>query len=152
MGGNWDGWREYSGPVKEQSRPMRAGVPGREVPRSPTAAKRSKYGATPTVVDGIRFDSKKEAERYGELKIREQAGDICGLEVQPRFTLYVMTTGQQEPGGYSVQVGEYRADFRYAAAGAVVVEDVKSTATRTPLYRLKKKMVEAIYGITVVEV
>jgi hypothetical protein len=102
--------------------------------------KRHKYGAVATVVDGVKFASKKEAKRYAELKIMEQAGDISDLELQPRYPLTVD----------GVKVGEYRADFRYRRDGVTVVEDVKGV--RTAIYRMKKKMVEAIYGITIVEV
>lgn len=102
--------------------------------------KRHKYGAKPTEVDGIKFASKKEANRYSELKIMEQAGDISCLELQPRYPLTVD----------GVKVGEYRADFRYRRNGATVVEDVKGV--RTVIYRMKKKIVEAQYGITIVEV
>ena len=114
--------------------------------------KRSKYGAQPTEVDGIRFHSKKEAGRYCLLKLREKAGEIHGLDLQPRFPLVV-----SDGHGHAV-LGEYRADFRYCEChrGAkcestrVVVEDVKGF--KTPLYRWKKRHVEAQYGITVLEV
>lgn len=101
-----------------------------------------KYGAIPTVIDGIRFASKKEARRYGELKTLQAAGRISGLTLQPRYELYV--NGKK--------VGVYTGDFRYVEGAAIVVEDVKSKATKTTAYRLRKKMVEAQYGITVHEV
>jgi uncharacterized protein DUF1064 len=110
-----------------------------------------KYGAKATVVDGIRFASQKEARRYGELKLLEKAGHIHDVEVQPSFDLLVWR------GKLSTKVGVYRADFRYCQCespgqceGEFVVEDVKGV--RTPVYRLKKKHVEAQYGITVVEI
>lgn len=104
--------------------------------------KRGKYGAIPTVIDGIRFASKKEARRYGELKTLQAAGRISGLTLQPRYELHV--NGKK--------VGVYTGDFRYVEGAAIVVEDVKSKATKTTAYRLRKKMVEAQYGITVHEV
>lgn len=144
-------WRDYKGPVKEP-KPTRAGVPGAVAGGSRTAAKRSKYGAVKTTVDGITFASKKEAERYQELKQLEKFGAIVGLELQPRFPLHVVTNGHgRDPKGFSVQVGTYVGDFRYVdGRSGEVVEDVKGM--KTPIYRLKKKMVEAQYGITVVEV
>jgi hypothetical protein len=103
-------------------------------------APRSKYGAQRTTVDGITFDSKREAIRYGQLKLLEQAGEIGSLECQARYILRVAT----------IPIGSYVADFCYTtAAGSHVVEDVKGV--RTPLYRWKKKHVEAQYGIVIQE-
>ena len=84
-----------------------------------------------------------EARRYEQLKDMEQRGYIGNLELQPRYPLTVK----------GAKVGTYIADFRYRALGVgprEVVEDVKGVLT--PVYRLKKKMVEAQYGITIVEV
>lgn len=104
-----------------------------------------KYGAKRTVVDGITFASQKEARRYQELRLLEKAGEIQGLELQPRFPLEVPTAGDDTP------IGEYRADFAYRERRrGYVVEDVKGF--KTPLYKWKKKHVEAQYGITIVEI
>ena len=102
----------------------------------------SKYGAVPTMLDGVRFDSKAEARRYQELKLMEAAGEIKHLECHPRYPLVVN----------GVKVGEYRGDFRYTvtATDRIVTEDVKGC--RTQVYALKKRLVEALYGIEVVEV
>ncbi len=110
--------------------------------------KRHKYGAKPTTVDGIRFASKAEARHYAELKLREKAGEIRGLELQPKFPLMVPEYGS----GFDVKVGHYIADFRYheGPKGVLRVVDVKGM--KTPVYRLKKKMVEAQYGIQITEV
>lgn len=128
----------------------------------------SKYRAKRTVVDGVTFASQKEARRYQELRLLERAGEICQLELQPVFELVVveMTVGSRlkraaaKMAGRSthgighVAVGSYRGDFRYRTGddgtGAVVVEDVKGF--KTPLYRWKKKHVEAQYGIQIREV
>lgn len=104
--------------------------------------KLSKYRNIKTEVDGIVFHSKREARRYLDLKALQAAGKISGLTLQPRYELYV--NGKK--------VGVYTADFRYVEGAAIVVEDVKSSATKTTAYRLRKKMVEAQYGIRVVEV
>ena len=109
--------------------------------------KRHKYGAKPTTVDGIRFASQAEARRYRELTLLLRAGKILWLQCQPSFDLVVDDAAK----GRDVKVGRYVADFRYTMPnGVMVVEDVKGV--RTPIYRLKKKMVEALYGITVVEI
>jgi Protein of unknown function (DUF1064) len=122
-------------------------------------APKSKYGAKPMVVDGIRFDSTKEAKRYRELRLLEKAGVIRDLELQPRYPIVVREL--KDPGGRTLYVpaawitcGHYTADFRYvdAETAATVVEDVKSTGTKTTAYRLRKRLVEAIHGVKIVEV
>lgn len=96
---------------------------------------RKKFNNKPTFVDEIRFDSKKEAQRYVDLKWLEKAGQIHNLELQPSFDLMVN----------GVKVGRYVADFRYLdlSNNETIVEDVKSPATKTPVYRLKKKIMAA---------
>jgi hypothetical protein len=121
------------------------------VPLHLSARRPNKYGAVSTSLDGIRFDSKKEARRYAELLLLEKAGEIHALERQPVFPLF---TGRHKGGDLHL-VGIYKADFRYRQGprGILVVEDVKSPATRkNALYRLKRKMVTLAYGITVTEV
>ena len=104
---------------------------------------RSKYRNKKTVVDGITFDSMAEAARYRTLKAKLDAGEIRELYVQKRFECVV--NGQK--------VCAYVADFSYTnAAGEFVVEDVKSDPTKTPIYRLKKKLVKALYGIEIFEI
>jgi hypothetical protein len=104
----------------------------------------SKYLNHKTLYQGIGFDSRKEANRYQELLWMEAAGLIVGLECQPRYDLAV--NGQS--------LGFYKGDFRYkdVATGRSITEDVKSPATRTAVYRLKKKLVKALYGVEIVEV
>ena len=111
------------------------------VTRTGRPFQRSKYRAIPTMVDGIKFASGREARRYMDLKLLQCAGEISGLELQPVFPLIVD----------GVQVGKYLADFRYYKAdGELVIEDSKGF--KTPTYRLKKRIVEAQYGIEVKEV
>jgi Protein of unknown function (DUF1064) len=114
----------------------------------------NKYHAQRVEVDGIPFDSKKEARRYQELKVLLAGGVIRCLEVHPPYALIVPTLeGDEAPHAFST-IGEYRPDFRYrlSATDALVVEDVKAPPTKTALYRFKKKFVEAQYGISIVEV
>ena len=102
---------------------------------------RSKYKAVKTEVDGITFDSKREAARYMELVLLERAGEISRLELQPSFECII--DGKK--------ICTYKADFRYFTAKECVVEDVKGV--KTPVYRLKKKLVEALYpGVKIKEV
>lgn len=107
-----------------------------------------KYGAKPTTVDGIRFHSQAEARRYGELKLLEKAGHIAHLSLQPRFMLLVWDCEKK----HDVQIGSYIADFSYwdVRADKNVIEDVKGM--KTPLYKLKKQIVEHRLGITITEV
>lgn len=104
----------------------------------------SKYHNCRTLYEGIWFDSKKEADRYRDLRLMERAGYIRNIELQPRYNLVV--NGQN--------CGFYKGDFRYEVTetGKSVTEDVKSPATKTPVYRLKKKLVKALYGVEIVEV
>ncbi len=104
----------------------------------------AKYHNVPTVVDGERFDSKREADRYRSLKDDLTAGRIRDLEIHPRFPLVV----------HGESCGDYVADFSYLTRdGQPVVEDVKSAATRKlPTYRLKAKLLWALYGLRVTEV
>jgi len=103
--------------------------------------KASKYHNVPTVVDGLAFDSKAEAARYGELKMLEQAGQIANLQAHPTFII----VDKDAHGGFM----RYEADFMYrdwSADGVLVVEDVKGgRATQTPLWRLKWRLVQARY-------
>lgn len=113
--------------------------------------KRRKYGNVKTTVDGITFDSKKEANRYLQLKAMLAAGEITNLHLQPEYCLHVNGT----------VVAKYKADFRYEllvwkdgkATWNEVTEDCKGgKATKTPVYRLKAKLLKAIYGIEINEV
>jgi hypothetical protein len=108
------------------------------------AAKKSKFHNVRTETDGILFDSKAEADRYWQLKILHRVGRITELVLQPEFPITVN----------GITVAKYIADFEYTDdQGRRVIEDVKSPATsRHPLFRLKKKLVEALHGITITEV
>ena len=122
----------------------------------------SRHRSTKKIVDGITFDSKAEARRYGVLVLRQRAGEIVSLRVHPRYTFIVNCIG----------LGTYRPDFDYYdnTTKKIVVEDVKgfkSGTTRavrgvlknipprpltTEVYQIKKRLMLALYGIEVVEV
>jgi len=107
----------------------------------------SKYRAVRTTVDGVTFASQREAARYGVLRLLERAGAICHLRLQPRYPLWVRPIREGPP----VYIGTWIGDFEYdRPTGGTVVEDVKGV--RTPVYKLKKRLVEALYGIQIVEV
>lgn len=105
--------------------------------------KRNKYNAQKTVVDGITFDSKAEAEYYCALKLLKKAGEVKSIELQPEFELL--------PGEEGKRPVKYIADFRVTYSdGKVEIIDVKGV--RTDVYKLKKRLVEHKYGIEIKEV
>jgi hypothetical protein len=101
--------------------------------------KPSKYRNRKVVVDGITFDSKREAAEYLTLKTRYYAGAICHLRCHPEFELHGI-------GGK--RIGTFTPDFEYALveSGELIVVDVKSAPTRTTAYMLRKRLFEAEYG------
>ena len=117
-----------------------------------TGIKFVKYKNKKTQVDGIIFDSKKEAERYKVLKKMQADGLIHDLERQPKFMLIPSqrfeTTGRRERGV------DYVADFRYKdKLGQIIVEDVKSAITaKDKVYRIKRKLVKYFHDVEIIEV
>jgi hypothetical protein len=117
--------------------------------------KQSKYKNKKTVVNGITFDSQREAMRWSLLLALQNAGRISGLQRQVRYP-YVLYAAKPTSctTQYMLRIGKQRcyiADFvYYNGAGLRVVEDSKGF--RTKEYRAKKKIVEALYGIKIIEV
>lgn len=115
--------------------------------------RQNKYGNQKVELDGIKFDSKKEARRYAELKLMEKAGEIKDLELQKEF---VIQPSFMDGNGRRQTAIKYRADFVYWKVDGndltYIIEDVKSPATRKDrVYRLKKKMM-AYNGHEITEV
>lgn len=113
-----------------------------------------KYHNTPTervAPDGtiIKFDGIKEAKRFDELWLLYQAGKIVELKLQPQFTLQ---ESYITPEGVRVRAIRYVADFSYNTGAGMVVEDVKSKATKTRTYKLKRKLMIERFGINITEV
>jgi hypothetical protein len=100
-----------------------------------------KYKNKKTVVDGITFDSRREANRYGDLKIDLHNGAIEHLELQKRYDFVIN----------GVKIGFYKADFTYwdVIKERLVVEDVKGMKTR--VYGIKKKLMKALHGVDILE-
>ena len=111
--------------------------------------KASKYHAEKDKRGNLKFESRKEARRYDALVLLLRRGEISDLRVQPEFTLIEAYT---TPDGERVRAMRYRADFSYRRGGELIVEDVKSAATRTRVYLDKRKLMQEKYGITVREV
>ena len=102
--------------------------------------RKNKYGAKKTTVDGITFDSKWEAQRWGELQAMARGGYIIDLERQVKYDIFVNDH----------KIGSYIADFRYKQVDDYgtekeVVEDAKGFETAD--FKLKKKLMKAVYQI-----
>ena len=102
--------------------------------------KRNKYGARKTTVDGITFDSKWEAQRWGELQAMERGGLVRDLERQVKYDIVV--NGEK--------ICRYIADFRYKiveddGTTKEVVEDAKGFETAD--FKIKKKLMKAVHQI-----
>lgn len=96
----------------------------------------NKYGARKTIVDGIQFDSRREADYYCELKLLKLAGQIKDFILQPEFVLQEAFTDQDEQKHQAIK---YRADFQITHLGGIAeVVDVKGVKTKD--YLLKKKL------------
>nr|DAL45603.1 MAG TPA_asm: Endonuclease [Caudoviricetes sp.] len=109
------------------------------------ARRASKYHAKKTVVDGIEFDSAKEAKRYVKLRDMQDAGRIQGLRLQVPFEILPSF----ECDGVKYRGMRYIADFVYYRDGKQVVEDVKGIKTQE--YRLKKKLMAYLNHINIEE-
>jgi hypothetical protein len=123
-------------------------------------ARMAKYYSKKVTRDGMTFDSVKEYKRYCELRLLEKAGAISNLQRQVEFELI---PAQREPDTVGVRGGikrgkviekavKYVADFVYTEDGRMIVEDVKSPATKTRDYVIKRKVMLWAKGITIREV
>jgi hypothetical protein len=88
------------------------------------------------------FPSTAEFTRCRALQLQQRAGVISNLELQPKYP--VVINGKK--------VFEYRGDFKYHKEGSTIVEDVKASLNpkyHDEVFKLKKKLVEALYGIKI---
>ena len=118
-----------------------------------------KYHNQPDHRGEIRFDSRKEARRYDELMLMLKAGQIRNLRLQPQYTLQ---ESYITPEGERVRAIRYVADFAYERPAEAdrygyihwvpVVEDVKSRGTKTPQYRMKRKLMLERLQLAVTEI
>lgn len=104
-----------------------------------SAPRKNKFGAVKTTLDGITFDSKREAAYYAELKIRERVGEVVDVELRKPFSLVI--NGQL--------IGTYRCDFAFYdnRTKCYRVVDVKGMETRE--FKRTKRLMRAIHGIDV---
>lgn len=122
-----------------------------------------KYGNQKVTVNGITFDSKKEANRYCELLLLEKSGAISNLQLQVKFLLIPTQReecteeykrgkrkGQPKPGRVLENECSYLADFYYIENGNIVVEDTKGVRTKD--YIIKRKLMLQKYGIRIKEI
>lgn len=105
--------------------------------------KNNKYGNQKTTINGITFDSRKEASRWQELRLLEQAGEIVGLNRQVKIELI--------PATKLYRAVTYVADFVYfdKRQKKTIYEDVKGM--KTDIYKLKKKILYWRHGIEILE-
>ena len=118
---------------------------------------RSKYGAKKVTIDGITFDSQREAKRFRELSLLERAGQVTDLQRQVKF---VLIPSQYEPDTIGARGGvrrgkllerevSYVADFVYVQDGKRIVEDTKGFKTKD--YIIKRKLMLWVHGIHIKE-
>lgn len=128
---------------KSKARAVHPGGMNKPSERKPAMGKpkATKYRAVRTTVDGITFASKKEAKRYAELLLLQKAGEISDLSCQPVIKCTIN----------GVHICDYRGDFFYCdlETANCIWEDCKGF--KTPVYRLKKKLVLALTGIKIRE-
>ena len=114
---------------------------------------KTKYGAKKTTLDGITFDSRKEALRYRELMLLQRAGKISRFELQKK---YVLIPAQRINGKVVERECSYIADFVYQENGKTVVEDVKGyrdpSSAGYAKFVIKRKLMLYKYGIRIREV
>ena len=124
--------------------------------------KETKYHSHKVEVNGIMFDSKKEARRYKELRSLEEMGLITDLELQKKFVLIptqreddiIGPRGGVKKGKAVEKECAYYADFYYfdTEKGKWIVEDTKSPATRTEAYKIKRKLMRYVHGLEIQEI
>lgn len=110
----------------------------------------SKYNSKKVVINGIKFDSRREANRYTELMLLSKAGKVTGLTLQVPF---VLAPSVKFAGARAAKPAiRYFADFVYSDVeqGKIIVEDVKSPATaKLAAFQLKRHLMLSIHGIDV---
>mgnify|MGYP002512892779 CR=1 FL=1 len=126
-----------------------------------------KYGNRKVVVDGIEFDSLKEAQRYWELKLLQRAGHISDLQLQKEFELipaqyetferYGKTGKRLQDGKRCIEKScTYKADFAYMKDGQLIVEDTKGyrdpASAGYAKFVIKRKLMLWRHGIKIIEV
>lgn len=123
----------------------------RAIGLAPVPKRGNKFGARKKEIDGITFDSTKEAKRYQALKLLEQTGQIKELRRQVE---YLLIPSQKKPSGGVERAVKYHPDFVYhTRAGDLVVEDVKSEPTRKkPDYVMRRKLMLMVHGIEIREI
>ncbi len=131
--------------------------------------RRRKYGNTKVIMDGIQFDSQREAARYQQLKLLERAGRITDLQTQVKYVLIPTqraasfevyksgpNKGRRKPGKVLECECSYIADFVYTQDGETVVEDVKGyrdpASAGYAKFVIKRKLMLERYGIRINEV
>lgn len=136
-----------AGPRREDERNPPRGIPATKS-GTPLKTAKSKYRSRKVEIDGIKFDSEKEGQRWRDLSLMEKHGKISNLRRQVSFEIApaVRLDGRMKPAI------RYMADFCYQENGKEVIEDTKSAMTRKlPVFRIKKHLM-ALKGYEIKEV
>lgn len=120
---------------------------GRTLSKPPQKQPQNKYQNSHIEINGIRFPSIKEGNRYHELWLMEREGEISDLRLQEEFV--IQNAYRRPEDGKKVAAIKYLADFTYTQNGLQIIEDAKGI--KTPVYKLKKKLL-AKQGIEIKEV
>lgn len=112
-----------------------------------TPAKR-KYNNEPTIIDGIRFDSKREAARYCDLNLQQRAGLISDLKLQVKYEL--LPKQYDKDANCVCRAITYKCDFQYVENDELICEDVKGYANDR--WTIKRALMLNRHGILVREV
>ena len=132
---------------KQVLRKILESAEGKDTSEKKVAQNGSKYGNKKIEVLGIKFDSKREARRYLDLKAAESAGVIHNLRLQVK---YLLIPSQRIDGRVVEREVSYVADFVFEENGETVVEDTKGHRTKD--YIIKRKLMLYVHGIRIREV
>lgn len=111
---------------------------------------KSKYHAQKCVLDGINFDSRKEAMKYADLNVLEKAKIIKDLKLQVKFPL--IPAQKDESGKVVERAVDYVADFVYRDSDTGLLHVVDAKGVRTRDYIIKRKLMLWVHGIRIEEV
>lgn len=104
--------------------------------------KRGKWNNVKTEVDGFKFDSKREAARFEELRLLETAGEISALTPHPK-PAYILQAGFRAKNGIWYKAITYSPDFSYVQGGEFTIEDIKGK--KTDVFKVKEKLFRFAY-------
>ena len=129
-------------------KPLRLTLSKKPAAGSAPAPKRSKYGNRPQQIGAEKYRSRREAKRHQQLLGLQAAGLLANLRREVPFEL---VPKQRKADGKAERSVVYIADFVYTQRGVTVVEDLKSPASKTPAYVIKRKLMLLVHRVTLLE-